>query len=66
MKGEQLITDKSVYSIETFGSVTMTIKSPNDPVQIQLLDIVLVSDFFTNTTSLHRFTIKGVHWDTQK
>ena len=55
------MTDKSVYSIETFDNVTVTIKSSNGPIQIQFLDVVFVSEFFTNTVSLYRFTTKGVH-----
>ena len=61
MKEEQLVTGKSVHLIETFDSVTVIIKSSNDPTQIQFLDVTLVSGFFTNTVSLHRFTTKGVH-----
>lgn len=57
---------KTTYAIEAFGSVTITIRSPNGPRQIHLLDVALVPGFLTNTASLHRFTAKGVHWDTQK
>ncbi len=65
-EGEELIAGKSVYPIEAFGSVLVTIQSPNGPARIELLDVALVPGFFTNTASLHRFTAKGVHWDTQK
>jgi hypothetical protein len=60
-EGEELVAGKSVYPIKAFGSVSVTIKSPNGPTQIQLLNVALVPGFFINTASLHRFTAKEVH-----
>ena len=33
---------------------------------IILLKMVLAPDFFTNTVSLHRFTLKEVYWNIEK
>ena len=63
IKEEQLVTNKSVHFIETFDNVTITIKSLNDSIQIQFLDVTLVSEFFINTVSLYRFTVKEIYWD---
>jgi transposase InsO family protein len=60
-----LIAGKTTYSIEAFGSVIITIRTPSGPKQITLLNVALAPGFFTNTASLDRFTAKGVHWDTQ-
>jgi hypothetical protein len=62
---ENLVAGKTVYQIEAFGSVEITIQSPIGPKSVTLLDVALTPGFFTNTASLHRFTSKRVHWDTQ-
>jgi hypothetical protein len=62
---DTLISGKTVYQIESFGSVDITVQSPLGPKSITLLDVALAPGFFINTASLHRFTSRGVHWDTQ-
>lgn len=64
-KDEKLVAGKTVYQIEAFGSVDITVQSPSGPRLVTLLDVALAPGFSTNTASLHRFTSKGVHWDTQ-
>jgi hypothetical protein len=64
-KSDTLISGKTVYQIEAFGTVEITVQSPNGPKPIDLINVALVPDFFTNIASLNRFTSKGVHWDTQ-
>jgi hypothetical protein len=62
---EKLMAGKMIYQIEAFGSVNITIQCPTGPKTLTLLNVVLAPGFFTNTTSLHHFMRKGVHWDTQ-
>jgi hypothetical protein len=63
---DTLISGRTVYSIEAYGSVVITVQTHNGPRQITLLNVSLIPGFFTNIASLNRFTSKGVHWDTQK
>jgi hypothetical protein len=64
-KSDTLISGKTVYEIQAFGNVKITVQSPNGPIPIILADVALVPGFFTNIASLNRFTSKGVHWGTQ-
>jgi Reverse transcriptase (RNA-dependent DNA polymerase) len=64
-KSDTLISGKTVYQIEAFGNVEITVQSPNGPLLIILANVALVPGFFTSIASLNRFTSKGVHWDTQ-
>ena len=64
-KSDTLISGKTVYQIEAFGTVEITVQGPNGPKPIDLINVALVPGFFTNIASLNRFTSKGVHWDTQ-
>jgi hypothetical protein len=57
---------KTEYSIEAYGSVNITVDTPNGSRTVKLLDVALAPGFLTNTASLDKFTSKGVHWDTQK
>lgn len=63
---DKLVAGKAVYSIEAFGSVEITVKTLTGSKTLTLLDVALAPGFFTNTASLHKFTRKGVHWDTEK
>jgi hypothetical protein len=64
-KSDTLISGKTVYQIEAFNNVEITVQSPNGPLLIILAGVALVPGFFTSIASLNRFTSKGVHWDTQ-
>ena len=44
-----------------FDNVTITIKSLNNFIQIQFLNVTFIFDFFINTTSLYKSTIKKVY-----
>ena len=57
---------KTVYSIEAFGTVEITVQTPDGPMAIQLLNVALVPGFLTNTVSLRKFVDKGFNWDTGK
>jgi hypothetical protein len=60
-KSDTLILGKTVYQIEAFGTIEITIQSPNGLKPIDLINVTLVPGFFTNIASLNRFTSKGVH-----
>jgi hypothetical protein len=65
-KSDRLISGKTEYQIEAFGSVEITVQSPKGPKSIILANVALVPGFFTSIASLNRFTSKGVHFDTQR
>lgn len=65
LKTDTLIAGKATYTIEAFGSVNITVNTPEGPSIVQLLNVALVPGFFTSLVCLRRFTEKGVHWDTQ-
>jgi hypothetical protein len=60
-KDDKLVAGKTIYQIEAFSSVDITIQSPTGLKMITLLNVALAPGFFTNTASLHCFTSKGVH-----
>jgi hypothetical protein len=57
---------KTEYAVEAYGSVDITVGTPDGPRTVRLLDVALAPGFLTNTVSLDKFTSKGVHWDTQR
>ena len=63
--GEQLYAGKTVYPIEAFGSVKITVKTPSGSRILTLLDVALIPGFLTNVAALSKFTERGVHWDTE-
>ena len=65
-ENDKLIAGKTVYFIEAFGSVNISIQTSTDLETIILFEVILASNFFINTVSLYRFTIKGVYWNTEK
>ena len=48
---DTLISGKTVYQIEAFGSVEITVQSQKGPKQIDLLNVALIPGFFTNIAS---------------
>ena len=61
-----LFSGKTIYQIEAYGTVIITVQSPTGPIQIKLLNVAYIPGFFTNLVALRRLTEKGVHWDTEK
>jgi len=62
-ENDTLKAGKSVHPIKAFGSVNISVLTSTGSKQITLLNVALVPGFFTNMTSLHKFTSKGVYWD---
>jgi hypothetical protein len=63
---DTLYAGKDSYEIEAFGTVDLTVQTPNGIAKIILLNVALVPGFLTNLVSLRRFIDKGIHWDTEK
>jgi hypothetical protein len=61
---DTLFGGKETYQIHAYGTVDLTVQTPNDTGKITLLNVALVPGFLTNLVALRRFTEKGVHWDT--
>ena len=52
-----------MIDIQCFGSVNITVQTPNGPRTIELQDVALVPSFHTNMVSLERFRSKNIHFD---
>jgi hypothetical protein len=63
---DRLRAGKTIYPIEGYGTVHIVAKGPHGPVNIQLLNVALAPGFLTNLVCLSRFTVKNVHWDTER
>lgn len=63
---DKLYAGKAVYDIESFGSIDVSVQTPQGIQRMTLLDTAYVPGFLTNLVSLSRLVQKGVHWDTEK
>jgi Reverse transcriptase (RNA-dependent DNA polymerase) len=64
-RGVELLAGKTTYQIEAFGTVDITVDTPEGAKTVTLLDVALAPGFLTSLVCLRRFTRKGVHWDTE-
>lgn len=62
---DELYSGCTVYSIESYSIVDIIIDISTSPRIMILLDIVLVSNFFTNLVYLCRLTNKNINWNIQ-
>jgi hypothetical protein len=62
---DQLVAGKIVYDIENYETVNIVARGPDDPINIQLLNVALVSGFFISLICLIKVMEKGIHWDTE-
>jgi hypothetical protein len=62
----QLRVDKTIYLIEKYEIVHIVVKKSHNWINIQLLNVVVASNFFINLMCFSRFIAKNVHWDTEK
>lgn len=60
-----LMSGKTIYGIDAYGTVDIFAKGPNGPVKIKLLNVLLAPGFMTNLVCLSKLTAKNVHWDTE-
>ena len=61
LQTDQLISGKTVYKIEAFGTVEIDVRSPQGIGQIMLIDVAYIPGFMTNLVSLSRLVARGVH-----
>jgi hypothetical protein len=62
----QLIIDKIVYDIENYETMNIVVKKFDDSINIQLLNVALMLEFFINLICLIKMMKKEVHWDIEE
>ncbi len=60
---DQLIVDKIVYDIESYETMNIVVKELDDSINIQLLNVALMLEFFINLICLIKMMKKEIHWD---
>jgi hypothetical protein len=63
---DEVMTEKVVYLIERYETMSIIVEDSNESVNIQLVNIALISEFFTNLVCLRKFLSKEIHWDIEK
>jgi hypothetical protein len=59
----QLIIDKIVYDIENYETMNIVVKEFDDSINIQLLNVALMFEFFINLICLIKMMKKKNHWN---
>jgi hypothetical protein len=59
----QLIIDKIVYKIENYETMNIVVKELDDAINIQLLNVALMFEFFISLICLIKMMKKEIHWD---
>ncbi len=60
---DQLIVDKIVYDIENYETMNIVVKRFDDSINIQLLNVALVFEFFISLICLIKMMKKEIHWN---
>jgi hypothetical protein len=63
---DQLVVDKIVYDIENYETMNIVVKELDDSINIQLLNVALMFEFFINLICLIKMMKKKVHWDIEE
>jgi hypothetical protein len=63
---DELMTKKTIYSIEKYETMNIIVKNSNESINIQLMKVALISEFFTNLMCLRKFIAKEIHWNIKK
>ena len=64
---DYLVSGSTTYQIEAYGTVDITITTPNGSKRNTTLhNVALVPSFFTNLVSFSRIMGAGIYWDTRK
>jgi flagellar motility protein MotE (MotC chaperone) len=58
----QLIVDKIVYDIENYETMNIVVKELDDSINIQLLNVALMLEFFISLICLIKMMKKEIHW----
>jgi hypothetical protein len=59
----QLIIDKIIYDIENYETMNIVVKKFDDSINIQLLNVALMFEFFINLICLIKMMKKEIHWN---
>jgi hypothetical protein len=62
----QLMIDKIVYDIENYETMNIIVKKSNEMINIRLLNVALMLEFFINLICLIKIMKKEIHWDIEK
>ena len=54
------------YQIEAFGTVDVSLNTPNGPLTITLKEVAFIPGYLTNIISLERMNAVGIHWDSER
>ncbi len=60
---DQLIIEKIVYDIENYETMNIVVKKLDDSINIQLLNVALMFEFFISLICLIKMMKKEIHWD---
>jgi hypothetical protein len=60
---DQLAVEKIVYDIENYETMNIVVKRFDDSINIQLLNVALVFEFFISLICLIKMMKKEIHWD---
>ena len=64
---DTITSGKDTYQIEAFGTVDITITTPQGNQEInRLINVALVPDFLTNLVSFGKMVEKNIHWNTKR
>ncbi len=58
---DKFMIEKIVYSIEKYKTMNIIVKNSNESVNIQLVNVALIFEFFTNLMCLRKFLAKEIH-----
>jgi hypothetical protein len=59
----QLVIDKIVHDIENYETMNINVRRSNKSINIRLLNVALVLEFFISLICLIKIMKKKVHWD---
>ncbi len=59
----QLMIDKIVHDIENYETMNIIVKKSNESINIRLLNVALMFEFFINLICLIKIMKKEIHWD---
>jgi hypothetical protein len=60
---DQLVVEKIVYDIENYETMNIAAKELDDSINIQLLNVALMSEFFISLICLIKMIKKEIHWN---
>ncbi len=60
---DQIIIEKIVYDIENYETMNIVVKEFDDSINIQLLNVALMFEFFINLICLIKMMKKEIHWN---